>query len=120
MTKVYWDGASGYVECEIVYSGRGSMPHEERDRAYWRIKEDRLAQHGLDSRRSVPSYEEIRKCKAPPNDLHWNGRQAEIRPASAFRFCGCGRKITVKAYGNGQRRCYTCISLKRKMRKKVA
>ena len=36
MIARYWDEDShAYLTCEVVYAGRGSMPHEREDAAFW-------------------------------------------------------------------------------------
>jgi hypothetical protein len=45
MRRTYWDGqdnVGAYVDCEVLWSGKGSMPHEVEAAAYWRQKQNAL------------------------------------------------------------------------------
>jgi hypothetical protein len=68
MTRTYWDGESEYVECTVVWAGRGSMPHEAADAQFWRMKGNALLDLAPE-RGAYPSQKEVKKANLVPADM---------------------------------------------------
>lgn len=90
----YWDGESAYVDCVVVWSGRGGMPHEVRNREFWRTKACQMLEYAPGHPTPVRSVD-------------------GTRPAAAVHYCQCGKRITDKAWERHNRTCYPCKNARR-------
>ena len=72
MTRRYWDGEYGYVECEVLWSGRGGMPHEVANRDYWQQKQNALLNEAPGTKDFPAPYE--LGPRIPGADIPYNNR----------------------------------------------
>jgi hypothetical protein len=119
--KVYdWDSMR-WVTVQVLYAGRGSMPHEIVNAVYWRQKAS-LTDYAP-GREHFPAEKEMRKAVKAPS---WRQQRDESKvkpPASAATHCGCGRALYPSEIGKGIRRCVKCRSARaagRNLTRKVA
>jgi hypothetical protein len=117
MTRTYWDGESEYVECTVVWAGRGSMPHEAADAQFWRMKGNALLDLAPE-RGAYPSQKEVKKANLVPADMGIVfGRSAPEFTEGRKCSTGCGRKLSAAATRSRNTRCNVCREKKRRARK---
>lgn len=89
MTKRYWDDEShAYIICEVVYAGRGAMPHQERYAEYcWQQRESMLLKAAPDTR-AYPTVKEVRKANLVPCDDLWRAYPEPVPPHVRCQSCG--------------------------------
>lgn len=112
----FWSEAEyRWIDGDVVYSGRGAMPHELRDREYWQQKDSMLLNAAPDAQ-AYPSRKEVKKANLVPCDDRWREYQ-QPAPESPRVRCACGRPLTPTMVKTGIRRCVVCSRKKRNMRK---
>lgn len=95
----YWSDEHGtYLECEVIWSGKGEMPHEQ-DRSGWRQRESAYSTKHGEKKGAFISPQEARKLA--PADVPFGvtfmaGTPTGPKPAK----CACGRpKLNTRAKG---------------------
>jgi hypothetical protein len=103
-----------WIEGDVMWSGKGAMAHELRDREYWQQKHGDRLMNAAPDRASYPSRKEIKKANLVPCDEQWPKPKPAAPPA---RRCACGRALTTSAARERIKRCPICAGKKRNMRK---
>lgn len=95
---------------EVLWSGRGSMPHQERDAQYW-IQKESMLQAAAPERGAYPSTKDVKRAKLEPSGWGWRSTPALAQtsePETVKVNCrNCGKKYRTRI-ARQMRLCRDC------------